>query len=152
VVESKRESGFLQEFNSLPSTRQQQMLRTFLREQARLVLGLDATESIDLNQPLRELGLDSLIAVELRNRLGSSLKAELPATLLFDYPTIAALANYLFSEVLQKANGKQNEAALKPAAQTVAFTEFNIQDLSDAEAEALLLAELENKETKGAKK
>ncbi len=150
--EAKQESGFLQEFNSLPPARQQQMLRTFLREQARLVLGLDASETIDLNQPLRELGLDSLIAVELRNLLGSSLKAELPATLLFDYPTITALANYLFSEVLQKANGKQNEAALKPAAQTVASTELNIEDLSDAEAEALLLAELENKETKGAKK
>ena len=152
AVESKQESGFLQEFNSLPSARQQQMLRTFLREQARLVLGLEASEAIDLNQPLRELGLDSLIAVELRNLLVSSLKAELPATLLFDYPTITALANYLLSEVLQKANGKQNDAALMPVAQTVASTEFNIEDLSDAEAEVLLLAELENKQTMGAKK
>ncbi len=105
-----------------------------------------------MNQPLRELGLDSLIAVELRNLLVSSLKAELPATLLFDYPTITALANYLLSEVLQKANGKQNDAALMPVAQTVASTEFNIEDLSDAEAEVLLLAELENKQTMGAKK
>jgi myxalamid-type polyketide synthase MxaB len=152
AVESKQESGFLQEFNSLPSARQQQMLRTFLRQQVHIVLGLDASETIDLNQPLRELGLDSLIAVELRNLLGSSLKADLPATLLFDYPTITALANHLFSEVLHKANGKQNEVAFKPATQMAASTELKIEDLSDADAEALLLAELENKETKGAKK
>ena len=152
AVELKRKSGFLQEFNNLPAARQKQMLRTFLREQARLVLGLDTTEPIDFNQPLRELGLDSLIAVELRNLLGSSLKVELPATLLFDYPTITALANYLFSEVLQKANGKKNEATLKSDKQTVSSTELNVEYLSDAEAETLLLAELDNKDTKGAKK
>jgi acyl transferase domain-containing protein/NAD(P)-dependent dehydrogenase (short-subunit alcohol dehydrogenase family)/acyl carrier protein len=148
----KHESAFLEELNHLPAARQQQVLRTFLRDQARLVLGLDSTESIDLNQPLRELGLDSLIAVELRNLLGTNLKAELPATLLFDYPTINVLANYLFSEVLYKRNGGPSSTTSKPGTQIIETTDINIEELSDAEAEALLLAELDNKETKGAKK
>jgi acyl transferase domain-containing protein/NADPH:quinone reductase-like Zn-dependent oxidoreductase/acyl carrier protein len=153
TIEIKQEPGFLQEFNRLLPARKLQMLRTFLQEQARRVLGLDTTESIDLNQPLRELGLDSLIAVELRNLLGSSLKAELPATLLFDYPTINVLSNYLFSEVLQQKNGKESDAISESMKRTTSrATDLHVEGLSEAEAEALLLAELDNKEIKGAKK
>jgi len=46
-------------------------------------------------QPLLEAGLDSLGAVELRNKLEASLGTDLPATITFDYPTTAALASFL---------------------------------------------------------
>jgi acyl carrier protein len=156
--ESDQGSSFLQEYNKLPAARQQQMLRSFLSEQARLILGLDATESIDVNQSLRELGLDSLIAVELRNLLSASLKADLSATLLFDYPTITNLANYLFKEVLQKSHPTPGDMAGETHKKSTgsspapASTQINVQELSDEEAEALLLAELDDKDTKGAKK
>jgi hypothetical protein len=68
---------------------------------------------------------------------------------LFDYPTINVLANYLFSEVLEKTNGKQSSTASESKTQSADLNELNIEELSDAEAEALLLAELDNK---GAKK
>lgn len=47
------------------------------------------------DQPLMEAGLDSLAAVELRNTVGAKFGVELPATVIFDYPSIRALAQHL---------------------------------------------------------
>lgn len=54
--------------------------------------------------PLMEAGLDSLGAVELRNALASQFAIELPATLTFDYPSIAALSDFLASATLSSAD------------------------------------------------
>jgi len=64
------------------------------------VLGLASTASIDRQQPLSEMGLDSLMAVELRNTLRGLVDRPLSATLLFDYPTVQSLSDYLATEVL----------------------------------------------------
>lgn len=55
-----------------------------------------------LDQPLMEAGLDSLGAVELRNSLASRFRGQdLPATLIFDYATISALAGYFAGQSLR---------------------------------------------------
>ena len=81
------------------------MLLTFVGEQVASVIGLPDGMSVDPSQPLNELGLDSLMAVELRNRLGHGLALErsLPATLVFERPTIEALAGYLGDVLVQAA-------------------------------------------------
>jgi polyketide synthase 12/myxalamid-type polyketide synthase MxaB len=71
-----------------------------IRRDAARVLGLGDLELLQNNKPLNELGLDSLMAVDLRNGLGNALGCNLPATLLFDYPTVNALAEYLSRTVL----------------------------------------------------
>lgn len=50
---------------------------------------------MDPHQPLMDAGLDSLGAVELRSALSQACGAELPVSLTFDYPTVAALSQYL---------------------------------------------------------
>jgi pimaricinolide synthase PimS1 len=64
------------------------------------VLGHTTPDSLDAERGLLDQGIDSLTAVELRNRLGSAVGHPLPSTLIFDHPTVVALAGYLDSEVL----------------------------------------------------
>jgi acyl carrier protein len=76
---------------------QGRLLLDFVSGQVVRVLQAGSKDSISERQPLSELGLDSLMAVELRNLLGVGLGLEhsLPATLVFDHPTVEALAAYL---------------------------------------------------------
>lgn len=135
--------ALLQELSDAPANKQQQILLEHVREQARMIFGLDASYPIDPRQPFSELGLDSLMAVELRNALTNSVKAVLPATILFDYPTLETLVEYLGSEVLELAYAKQEESSeMESVSEDEANMLADLEELSDEEAEALLLAEL----------
>ena len=86
------------------------------------------------------MGLDSLMAVELRNALGASLKCSLPATLLFDYPTLDALVDFLSKELWPVETPPARSDVEEERA--VAAEAADLAALSEDEAEALLLQEL----------
>ena len=67
-----------------------------------------AAKQVSADQPLMEAGLDSLGAVELRNSLATRFSLDLPATLIFDYPTAKALSQILASQLQTKAPTRQH--------------------------------------------
>jgi acyl transferase domain-containing protein/acyl carrier protein len=82
-----------------------------VREQVALVLAHPDPASLDASRAFKDLGFDSLTAVELRNRLVTATGLQLPATMVFDYPTPEALAAMLAQRLTD--DGSANRAAAR---------------------------------------
>lgn len=86
------------ELTALSPTRRRGALIERIALLARQIMGLPIDAAIPEDQPLLELGMDSLMAVDLGTRVGQSLGRALPATLLFDHPSLTALADHLLPD------------------------------------------------------
>ncbi|ALG12163.1 type I polyketide synthase [Kibdelosporangium phytohabitans] len=76
-----------------------------VRSQIATVLGHDGAHAIEPDKAFRELGFDSLAAVELRNGLNTAVGLSLPTSMVFDYPTPAALSRHLHTELVSGTRG-----------------------------------------------
>ncbi|MEV5506807.1 SDR family NAD(P)-dependent oxidoreductase, partial [Streptomyces orinoci] len=85
---------------TLPEAEQHSALLTLVRRQVAAVLGHDSAEAIGADHTFKDLGYDSLTAIELRNQLGTAVGLRLPPTLVFDHPTPLAVARHLHGELL----------------------------------------------------
>jgi acyl carrier protein len=99
------------------------------------VLGFPAGRKIDVQQPLQELGLDSLMALEFRNLLAAEVGRNLPSTLMFNYPALADVAGYLM-ELLPGAKDRVSSIPAQPEAPRGAIE--IVEDLSEEEVDRLL--------------
>ncbi|MFE6692174.1 type I polyketide synthase, partial [Streptomyces sp. NPDC057743] len=105
-----------------PAGERRQAVRELVRTHAATVLGHDSADALPAGKAFRELGFDSLAAVDLRNRLNAASGLALPATVVFDYPTPEALADYLLAETFgtaDDARGTTTAPTTGPATTTV---------------------------------
>lgn len=87
----------------LPAEQQLHAISRLVRSEVARVLSLSSESGVQSNQPLKELGLDSLMAVELRNGLARRLGMSLPATLVFHHPTTSAIVEYVSKRMRHEA-------------------------------------------------
>ncbi|MER7007173.1 beta-ketoacyl reductase [Dactylosporangium sp. NPDC000555] len=81
------------------------LVAEFVRAEVAAVLGHDRPESVDVHRAFNKLGLDSLTAVDLRNRLSQAVGLRLPATLVFEHPRPIEIARHLVRELTGGAEG-----------------------------------------------
>ncbi|WP_344904716.1 SDR family NAD(P)-dependent oxidoreductase, partial [Actinomadura meridiana] len=102
---SSSANALAQQLARLSPEQQLEHLLKVVRDQAAAVLGHSTAGTIVADRPFKELGFDSLTAVELRNRITSATQLRLPPTLIFDHPTPTALAGHLRSRLAERPTG-----------------------------------------------
>jgi SAM-dependent methyltransferase/NADP-dependent 3-hydroxy acid dehydrogenase YdfG/acyl carrier protein len=130
---------------NVPASARHDVLVEFVRSEVAAVLGIDPGTPIPPDTGLFELGMDSLMSVELKRRLAAGAERPLPSTLTFNYPSVGALAGFL-EQLLTVASAPSEAAGKAPeseARERVPSSDAAIDSLSDSELEARLRARLE---------
>ncbi|MDX3240508.1 SDR family NAD(P)-dependent oxidoreductase [Streptomyces sp. ME18-1-4] len=103
IVASDPATGVARQLASLSEADQRQFLLHLVRSHAVVALGGGDAEGMDPDSPFRDIGFDSLTAVDFRNRLAGATGCRFPATLVFDHPTPAELAEHLRTRLTSEA-------------------------------------------------
>jgi acyl transferase domain-containing protein len=127
---------------ALPA-RRKTVLRDEVRRLTVKVLGVQRADELDVTEPLRQLGLDSLMAVELRNLLGQSVGRTLAATVTFDHPSVAALTEHLAQEVFADQFADPAAAPMPAAAAPATPPADSLDALSEDELAMQLMRRLD---------
>ncbi|NET51831.1 MAG: hypothetical protein F6K09_24975, partial [Merismopedia sp. SIO2A8] len=102
----------LQRLTEITASERQALLRTYIQEQVAKVIGISASE-LDVQQPLKYLGIDSLIATKLRNRLRNDLAVDVPAVKFMEDSSIANLVTLVDQKlIVSQANVSESVGQL----------------------------------------
>ncbi|HET8681008.1 MAG TPA: SDR family NAD(P)-dependent oxidoreductase, partial [Micromonosporaceae bacterium] len=133
----ERPTNWSARLSGVPHTEQHRMLLDLVRKHAATVLGHGDSRAVHVDATFKELGFDSLTAVELRNRLAAATGLRLPAALVFDYPEVTVLADHLRRQLSPngEAPGQRDRsgAVLKELARIEnTLSAATAEDLTDA--------------------
>jgi acyl transferase domain-containing protein len=146
LVEQQRRSEFLERWKQTLSSQRTELLTTLVQSTAAGILGFADADKLDRTQGFFKQGMDSIMTVQLRSQLESSLGRSLPPTVAFEYPTVASLADYLANEIMPGAGDGTVEgaAAVDEIDQNGhAAPEATLEDLSTDDLLALFDKEFE---------
>ncbi len=110
-VTAAPEAGFADKLTGMSADERETALLQLVCEHAAAVLGYDDASAVGVEKGFTDLGIDSLAALELRNRLGAACGLRLPATLIFDYPSPVPLTRFLLGELLPELGEPVEEVA-----------------------------------------
>ncbi len=136
-------ANIIHQLNSAQGEPRRKLLIRYIEDQVCHILGYDAGQSFRITQGFFDLGINSLTSMEFRNNLQHDLGCRLPSTLVFDYPTIKKLVDYLLAEVLNDEEHNDGVfSASSPATQdqsqdTTATDSKRSQNAAQALAEEL---------------
>lgn len=137
-------SLFMEEIGQYPPSRQREYLLHAVKGEVAKILGISVDEVIDTHQPLVEGGLDSLMAVELRNTLSAMVNRSLPATLLFNYPSMGEIVQYLEKEVLSLEDHVSGDRADEAQLKEQKISSDELESYTEDEMATLLAEKLQS--------
>ena len=144
--EQSQSGWFFKQLDAVPLEQHRQVLADHVRWQVAQVLGIKAPEQIDPQVGWFEMGVDSLMITELRNRLQSSLDCRLSATDLFNYNTIEDLVTYLDTDILQLGQDSGVDHQGTPLAETEVEPPSDLDLMDSDQVETSISQELEELE------
>jgi acyl carrier protein len=100
------------------------------------VLGLDAGQGVERDRGFFDMGVDSLMSVQIKDRIQQLLGREYPASLCFDYPTVLSLVAFLLNDMFG------GPSPVAQAAKSAAVDQQDIQQLTDEQVAALIDEEM----------
>jgi acyl transferase domain-containing protein/acyl carrier protein len=140
---TKKESSVRKDILATEPEERRRLVERFLVEQIAQVLKCSPTK-VDAHQPLNRLGIDSLMAVELKNRVEADLETSVPVTALLQGPSLSQLATQLLEGL--DASAAAVEAPLTPDEEAEDGLEAQVEELTDEEVDALLRDLVEDEE------
>ncbi|MER6205673.1 type I polyketide synthase [Streptomyces sp. NPDC001642] len=116
AVADEAGGAYARQVGGLPRAEQERAVLGLVRDVVAAALGHASAEALDVGQTFKTLGLDSMTAVEVRNRLTAATGLTLPTTVVFDHPTPRDLARYVRDRLVGEASDAAPAAAVRPAA------------------------------------
>ena len=141
--EGSSQTTFREQLDATPQEEQHKLVLQLVHHEVARVLGLDPSQALNPRQGLMDIGLDSLMAIELSNRLQRAVGHALPSTLSFEYPTIEAIATFLSTDILSLRTAEETQATVQEEDQQKALIE-EVEAISEDELEDALLKELKD--------